>query len=102
MTDSDRLQVIEQLKPALSRASNGRAKLDGLSEDALIVEDIGLASLDLLELRFELEDLWRTRVTDQEAIKLRTIRDVVDLVLEKTKIGHATVDPKNSGSAGRS
>ena len=83
MTPEERARTIEQLKPALVRASNGRAKLDQVNEDALIIEDIGLASLDLLELRFELEERWQTRITDEEAIRLKTIRDVVDLIAQR-------------------
>jgi acyl carrier protein len=73
------------LKPVLSRVSNGRANVDCLSEDARIIEDIGLASLDLLELRFELEAAWNAKITDEEAISLRTVADVVDVVLKKSK-----------------
>jgi acyl carrier protein len=83
MTTETRAQIIEELKPALVRASNGRAKVDQLKEDAMIIEDIGLASLDLLELRFELEERWQTRITDEEAIRLKTIRDVVDLIAQR-------------------
>jgi acyl carrier protein len=83
MTVEDRAQIVEELKPALARASNGRAKLDHVAETSLIVEDIGLASLDLLELRFELEERWKTRITDEEAIRLKTIADVVNLVIER-------------------
>jgi acyl carrier protein len=83
MTCDKRAGIIEELKPALVRSSNGRAKLDRVSEDALIIEEIGLASLDLLELRFELEERWKTRITDEEAIRLKTIRDVVDLISER-------------------
>ena len=83
MTPEERARIIEQLKPALVRASNGRAKVDQVQEDALIIEDIGLASLDLLELRFELEERWQTRITDEEAIRLKTIRDVVDLIAQR-------------------
>jgi acyl carrier protein len=85
MTTEGRAQIVEQLKPVLSRVSNGRAKVSHLSEEARIIEDIGLASLDLLELRFELETAWNTRITDEEAISLKTIRDVVDVVLKKSK-----------------
>jgi acyl carrier protein len=56
-----------------------------LPEDARIIEDVGLASLDLLELRFDLETAWNTKITDEEAISLRMIRDVVDIVLAKSK-----------------
>jgi acyl carrier protein len=85
MTAATRAQIIEDLKPALDRASNGRAKLEHVTEEALIIEDIGLASLDLLELRFELEDRWKTRITDEEAIRLKTIHDVVDLIAERSR-----------------
>jgi acyl carrier protein len=85
MSGDDRARVIEELKPALVRASNGRAKVDQLDESALIIEDIGLASLDLLELRFELEQRWNTRITDEEAMRLKRIHDVVDLIVERTQ-----------------
>ena len=85
MTTEGRADIVEQLKPVLSRVSNGRAKVNHLAEDERIIEDIGLASLDLLELRFELETAWNTRITDEEAISLKTIRDVVDVVLKKSK-----------------
>ena len=85
MTTGDRAQIIEQLKPLLSRASNGRANVEPLAEDARIIEDIGLASLDLLELRFELESTWNARISDEEAVSLKTIRDVVDVILAKSK-----------------
>jgi acyl carrier protein len=85
MTTEAHAKVIEQLKPIFVKVSNGRAKVDQLTEDARIIEDIGLASLDLLELRFELETAWNAQITDEEAISLKTIRDVVDLILEKSK-----------------
>jgi acyl carrier protein len=85
MTTEDRAQIIEQLRAVLSLVSNGRAKVDDLREDACIIEDVGLASLDLLELRFELETAWNAHITDEEAISLRTIRDVVNVVLRNSK-----------------
>ncbi len=81
----DRSSIIDQLKPTLLRVSNGRAKLDNVTDEALIVEDIGLASLDLLDLRFELEEAWKTRITDDEAIRLKTIGNVVDLLIERSQ-----------------
>jgi acyl carrier protein len=84
MSAPDRAQIIEELKPLLESASNGRARLDHLSEDSLIIEDVGLASLDLLELRFELETRFDTRLTDEEAIALKTIGDVVNIIVQKT------------------
>jgi acyl carrier protein len=85
MTPADRGDIIEQLKAALMKASNGRARLDRFTDEALIIEDIGLASLDLLELRFELEERWNMRISDTEALQLRTIRDVVELVRRRNQ-----------------
>jgi acyl carrier protein len=79
----DRAQIIEELKPALVRASNNRAKLGQIKEHSRVIEDIGLASLDLLELRFELEERWKTHITDEEAIRMKTIGDVVDILLKR-------------------
>jgi acyl carrier protein len=59
MTIEGRAHILEHLNPVLSRVSNGRAEVDHLSEDARIIEDVGLASLGLLELRCELEERWR-------------------------------------------
>jgi acyl carrier protein len=87
MIDRSRIGVIEELKPALARASNGRARLDALTEESLLIEDVGLASLDFLELRFDLESMCNTRLTDAEALKLRTIRDVVNVILERKQAG---------------
>jgi acyl carrier protein len=84
MGEDERCRIIEQLKPALALASNGRAKLTDLTEGSHIIEDVGLASLDLLELRFELENRWRMQISDEQAIGLRTIGDIVDVVARST------------------
>jgi acyl carrier protein len=87
MNEDERCRIIEQLKPALAVASNGRAKLADLTEESRLIEDVGLASLDLLELRFELENQWRMQISDEQAIGLRTIGDIVDLVARSTHPG---------------
>jgi acyl carrier protein len=85
MTSETRAQIVEQLKTILARVSNGRAKIDRLPDEARLIEDVGLASLDLLELRFELEQSWNAAITDEEAVSLKTVGDVVDVVLAKSR-----------------
>ena len=80
MTLPARDEILEKLSGALDRASNGRAKLDRLVDDARIIEDVGLSSLDLLDLRYDVEELWQMKVTDEELMQLRTIGDVVRLI----------------------
>jgi acyl carrier protein len=86
MTLPTRDEILEKLSGALDRASNGRAKLERLDDDAKIIEDIGLSSLDLLDLRCELEELWQTKLTDEELMRLRTVGDVVRLITDRASL----------------
>ena len=86
MTLPERDQILKKLSSALDRASNGRAKLDRLVDDARIIEDVGLSSLDLLDLRCDVEELWQMKVTDEELMQLRTIGDVVHLIEERVSV----------------
>lgn len=83
MTDIDRTAILEELKEVLDEASNGKAKRSRVSEQALIVEDLGLYSLDLLDLRYEVEDRWNLHVADEEIVSLKRASDVIDLIVER-------------------
>jgi acyl carrier protein len=83
MTLRERDELLDKLGGAISRASNGRAKLDRLDDDARIIEDVGLSSLDLLDLRYEVDSIWQMTITDDEVAQLRTIGDVVRLIEQR-------------------
>jgi len=53
--------------------------------EARFVEDLGLDSLDVVELVMAVEDEFSIEISDEEAEKLLTVQQVVDLVAEKTK-----------------
>ena len=84
MTPAARDDILDTLKGALDRASNGRAQLDQLDDQARLIEDVGLSSLDLLDLRCELEDHWRIKVADEELAEMRTVGDVVHLIQKRS------------------
>ncbi len=46
-------------------------------------EDLEADSLDLYELVMELEDTYGIRVSEEEAVAIRTVGDAVDFVLER-------------------
>ena len=81
MTSPTRDEILETLKGTLGRASNGRARTDHLIDEARIIEDVGLSSLDVLDLRCELEEHGKMRITDAELAETRTIGDIVRIVL---------------------
>lgn len=92
MTASTREQIVAKLHGALDRASNGRAKLAQLDGQAKIIEDIGLSSLDLLDLRCELEELWQTKLSDEETAQLRTVDDIVSLIESRVCAAQTTTE----------
>ncbi|HEY4309373.1 MAG TPA: phosphopantetheine-binding protein [Pirellulales bacterium] len=80
MSKVSREEIVARLSNAFARASNGRAKSTALDDDTRIMEDIGLSSLDLLELRFEIEELCGAPISNDEAARLRTVGDVIKLI----------------------
>ena len=52
-----------------------------VSEDTHFREDLSADSLDLYSLLQELEDTYKMRVSDEEAMRIQTVRDAVDFVL---------------------
>jgi acyl carrier protein len=77
---STRDEIVVTLRGALDRASNGRAKIDRLDDSDRIIEDIGLSSLDLLDLRCELEQLWQLKVADEDLAEMQTVGDIIHLI----------------------
>lgn len=75
--------VVQQLREVLDRVTDGRIDSVAIQEDAHITDDLGLTSLELLELRFELESVWNVSVDNDQALTLRTVSDVVSLIVQQ-------------------
>jgi acyl carrier protein len=82
-TTADRATVIDQLREVFDRVTDGRINTAQITEQAHVFDDIGLRSLELLELRFELETVWRIKLEDGEAQRLGRVQDVVDLIVSR-------------------
>lgn len=54
-----------------------------IKRDSKIIEDLGAESLDLISLLMELEDEFNHKISDEDALKLKTIADVENLILQK-------------------
>jgi acyl carrier protein len=53
-----------------------------ITRETRFVEDLGADSLDALELLLEVEDGFEISIPDEQAEKVRTIGDAVNLVME--------------------
>ena len=58
---------------------------DQIKPEASFVEDLGADSLDLVELVMAMEEAFGMEVPDEDAEKLRTVKDVIEYV--KSKVG---------------
>jgi len=58
---------------------------DQVKPEASFVDDLGADSLDLVELVMAMEEAFGMEVPDEDAEKLRTVKDVIDYV--KARVG---------------
>lgn len=54
-----------------------------VTETASFVEDLGADSLDTVELVMDLEEHFGIEIPDEEAEKLKTVKDAVDYINKK-------------------
>ncbi len=57
--------------------------IDSLCENTKLHEDIGIDSLDAVELNMALEEKFDISISDEELAELKTVSDVVSIVLAK-------------------
>ena len=70
--------MLEKVKNLL--ASQLGIKPDRITEKSRIVDDLGADSLDLVELLMTLEDEFNVTVSDEDALKLKTVADIVRII----------------------
>jgi acyl carrier protein len=58
---------------------------DEVTEDASFTEDLGADSLDLVELVMRLEEEFEVEIPDEDAEKIRTVKDALTYIQEKQK-----------------
>ena len=70
--------TLDRIKSLLS--SQLGIKEDRIQLKSRILEDLGADSLDLVELLMTLEDEFNVKVSDEEAVKLKTVEDIVKII----------------------
>ena len=80
----DRQQIRKELEGLVAVVSEELAhKGAELAEDKELREGLGLDSLQVTELLFEIEEKFGAKITDEEALQLRTVGDMMDLIESK-------------------
>ena len=70
--------MLEKVKSLL--ANQLGIKEDKITPKSRILEDLGADSLDLVELLMTLEDEFNVSVSDDDALKLKTVGDIVKII----------------------
>jgi acyl carrier protein len=79
-----RNDIVSTLCNILQRATNDRIAADEVSETDDVLVDLGLTSLEMLELSFEIESAWGIVLDNENVFQVRTVSDVIDLILRRT------------------
>jgi acyl carrier protein len=74
MSAEDRLRKIIAKELSVSE--------DEVTPDASFIDDLNADSLDLVELIMALEEEFNIKISDEEADKIKTVRDAMDYVQE--------------------
>lgn len=80
----DRQQIRNDLAELVAVVNEEMAgKVEGLSDDSDLRDGLGLDSLQMTELIFEIEEKFNTKISDDEAGQLRTVGELLTLIETK-------------------
>lgn len=70
--------AIDKIKKLLAAQLN--ISEDKIKSDSNLVEDLGADSLDMVEMLMTLEDQFGVTISDEEALKIKTVADVASFI----------------------
>ena len=68
--------MLEKIKELLAKQL--RIDIDAIADDSNIIEDLGADSLDVVEMLMAIEDDLGVIISDDDAVRLKTVRDVAN------------------------
>ncbi|MGC8734882.1 MAG: acyl carrier protein [bacterium] len=78
-----RQEIFEKVKKILIEKLS--VNESDIKEDSSLVDDLGVDSLDLVELLMKFEEEFKIEISEEESQKILTIKDIVDFIEEKSK-----------------
>lgn len=81
----DRADIRSKLRELLAVVSEDLVEREDIGEESRIQEDLGLDSLQIAELLFEIDEAFDIKIGDDEARTLRTVADAIDMIQNKLK-----------------
>jgi len=69
---------LEKVKSLLAEQLN--IKAETIKAESKIVDDLGADSLDVVELLMTLEDEFGVTISDEDAVKIKTVGDILKII----------------------
>ncbi|HPC80082.1 MAG TPA: acyl carrier protein [Fervidobacterium sp.] len=79
----NREELFKKVAEMISEKLN--VPIEDIDEDSHIIEDLGADSLDAFDLVMILEDEFGIKLEDDEIERMLTVKDILDLLMEKVK-----------------
>ena len=79
----DREEIRKGLQEIFEIVTDGNGERKQVIEKALLRDDLGLDSLQVVEMLFEVEERFGTRIEDEEARSFVAVADVIDAIQAK-------------------
>ena len=79
----DREEIRKGLQEIFEIVTDGNGERKQVIEKALLRDDLGLDSLQVVEMLFEVEERFGTRIEDEEARTFVAVADVIDAIQTK-------------------
>ena len=77
----NRLKIIKEIETAVEEVMERKI---ALREEMSLIDDLGLDSLDRIEISLELENLYHIDILEEDLSKVKTVKDVIDLIFNYT------------------
>jgi len=73
----EREEIVEKCKATLKEYTSDKSKVDSLKDEDEIVKELGLDSLDLVEMVMSLEEKFKIDIAEEDIGKIKTFNDMV-------------------------
>lgn len=67
------------------KAMSQQLDKEGIKENDKFKEDYHMDSIDLVSMLMDVEDEYSIEIADEDALKIKTVGDFVDIILEEVK-----------------
>ncbi|MGB4262778.1 MAG: acyl carrier protein [Fervidobacterium sp.] len=79
----NREELFKRVAEMISEKLN--VPIEDIEEDSHLIEDLGADSLDAFDLVMIIEDEFGVKLEDDEIERMLTVKDILDLLMEKVK-----------------